>query len=148
MSADLISYTVEAYNTAKYGVQTRRPGLGVVFENRVHDDDVAQLFGFAHSFIGEMTRMLLFLDLEMHILGQLPGKLLSFLLLNGLATHRSCLFLLDLTNICSRREHCQPLRKQEIPGIPITDPYNVSLGSQFLYFFPQNDFHEANAPLT
>jgi hypothetical protein len=51
MSTDLISYTVEAYNTAKYGVQTRRPGLSVVFENRVHDDDVAQLFGFAAGLV-------------------------------------------------------------------------------------------------
>ena len=51
MSKNLIPYTVKAYNTAKYGAQTRRPGLDIVFENRVHDDDVARLFGFSAGLV-------------------------------------------------------------------------------------------------
>lgn len=51
MAHDANRYGVTAYNSAKYGVQTHRPGLDIVFENRVHDDDVARLFGFAAGLV-------------------------------------------------------------------------------------------------
>lgn len=46
MISKIQPYVVQAYNTAKFGVQVHRPGLDVLFENRLHDDDVAQMFGF------------------------------------------------------------------------------------------------------
>lgn len=48
---NLTHYTVEAYNTAKYGAQTQRPGLGLVFESPIHDDVVARLFGFSAGLV-------------------------------------------------------------------------------------------------
>lgn len=45
------TYVVKAFNTAKLNVQVHRPGLSVQFQNRLHDDDVAQLFGFAAGLV-------------------------------------------------------------------------------------------------
>jgi len=44
-------YIVEACNTAKYGVQTHRPEMNLPFENKIHDDNVARLFGFSGGLV-------------------------------------------------------------------------------------------------